>query len=257
VKLARLQQAFWEAATDPANTRHLDHLFVGTEALSAAARLGVYARMYLARQLDVLRDDFPVLATVLGDEAFEALGNAYVRTHPSIHHSLARVGARLPAYVKSLDLARADLADLAALEWARAEVYEEADAEAATPADLRALLTDDGFADAVLRVVPALRTLRLDHDVLELWRQASEGEDVPGPRETGTFVVVWRKDLDVFHVGIEADEARALALAAAGAPFSFVCEAFDHRPNSVQAAFLGIGSWFAEGWIRAPERSPS
>ena len=69
----------------------------------------------------------------------------------------------------------------------------------------------------------------------------------------GTAVAVWRKEYVVFHVAVEADEAVALRRAMSGAMLGEVCEAFADRGDAVQGALSAVASWFAEGWIAAPE----
>lgn len=250
--LAELQRLFWAGATgERPEPPALAGALAGTQALGASARLRIYADMYAWRQLDVLREDFPKLAAALGDEAFHALGRDYLRAHPSGHHSLSRLGERLEQHLKEHPAARADLADLAALEWARAEVFEEADADPASPALLHRLAAAGGFEDLALTVVPALRLLRLDFDVLALWRRIEDGLPWAAPHAARTFAVVWRKGFETFHVEVPADEAKALELAASGQPLSVVCGAFADQDDPEAAAFRAIGSWFAEGWIAA------
>lgn len=250
--LAELQRLFWASATrEGLGPVDLAAAFVGTPALAASARLGIYADMYAWRQIDVLREDFPKLASLLGDAAFHALGEAYLRAHPSAHHSLSRFGEHLEEHLRAHPGSRPDAADLAALEWARAEVFEEADAEPASPAVLHRLAAAGRFEDVALAAVPALRRLRLRTDVLPLWRRLEDGLAAPAPSAEGTAAVVWRKGFETFHVALAADEAAAFDLAASGQPLSVVCGAFAERADPVAAAFQAIGSWFAEGWIAA------
>src|SRR5258708_4485523 len=116
-------------------------LLAGTPALDATARVRIYADMFIWRQIDALRDDFPKLALLLGDGPFYAMAEDYLRAHPSRHASLSELGRELPAFLRSWsgEGGRADLADLAALEWARAKVFEEANVEPAPPEHLRAI----------------------------------------------------------------------------------------------------------------------
>jgi len=79
--------------------------------------------MYLFRLVEALREDYRLVARLLGDDAFFALCAGYVGAHPSRNPSLARLGAELPAFLRERPAPRPDLADLAALEWARAEAF--------------------------------------------------------------------------------------------------------------------------------------
>src|SRR5215510_9594225 len=98
----------------------------GRGQLGPAARIDIYAQMYYARLLDVLRGDFPRVATVLGYEQFDAVVRAYLAQHPSTHPSLRYLAHCFPTFLK--DRPEAELfpflSDLAQLEWARLTVFD-------------------------------------------------------------------------------------------------------------------------------------
>jgi len=253
VKLAEMQRLFYQLAARAPGSESIDPaaLLAGTPALDAKARVGIYADMFIWRQIDALRDDFPKLALLLGDGPFYAMAEAYLRAHPSRHASLSELGRELPRFLSgwSGEGARADLADLAALEWERAKVFEEANV-ASAPAERLRMVAGDVLPGLRLRFVPALRVLALGHDLSALWEDGAQ-PGPPSPRKEQ--VAVWRKDFEVLHAPIDADEARALDLARSGEPLGVVCEAFAARPDAVEVAFRAISSWFAEGWIRAED----
>jgi hypothetical protein len=250
VTLAENQAAFHALATrtgDP--PLPAEALLAGTPDLTAAERVAIYADMYLWRLADALREDYPKLAELLGDERFLALAEAYVREHPSDRADLGRLGRHLPAFLRRFPATeRPDLADLAALEWARAEVLLEAPA---TPAGREALaaLPYEAFPGARLVPVSALRLLVLDHDAAAVWRRIEEGEVACEPIAAATPLAVWRSGFEVFHARVEPDEARALAAALAGDPLSRVCAAFERHEDPAAAAFAALASWLDEGWI--------
>jgi YD repeat-containing protein len=228
-----------------------EEFLVGSPELPADERIGVYADMYLWRLTDALREDYPKLAALLGEERFRALAEAYAREIPSDRPDLGQFGRHLPAFLgRSPAQERADLADLAALEWARAEVFFEAPA---TPVarDSLAALAPDTFLNARLELIPALRVLALGHDAATLWRRIEDDEPADAPIADPTVVAVWRAGFEVFHGRIELDEARALEAARAGEPLASVCAAFGEREDPAAAAFAALASWFDEGWIAA------
>lgn len=250
--LAQTQAAFHALATrSAAAPLPAEDFLVGSPDLPAAERIAIYADMYLWRLADALREDFPKLANVLGDDRFFALAEAYAGEHPSDHPDLGRFGRHLPWFLRRFPAPeRADLPDLAALEWARAEVFFEAPAE---PAGREALAALDpaAFSGARLELIPALRLLRLDHDVPAVWRRLEDGEAAGPLRPTPTAAAVWRTGFEVFHSVLEADEARALELAAVSEPLVTICAAFAEREDPATAAFAALLSWFDEGWIAA------
>jgi hypothetical protein len=51
------------------------------------------------RQIEALREDFPKLAQLLGDEGFCAAAEKYLRANPSTHASLERLGRHFAPYL--------------------------------------------------------------------------------------------------------------------------------------------------------------
>ena len=250
MKLEDLQRAFFAriaqvGGADPALEREVR----SHGALSASARLDLYANMYFARLLEVLGEDFPCCAKLAG-ESFEPLVAAYVRAQPSTHFSIAELGRRFPEFLRTQALPRPDLPALAALEWARAEAVTLLDGEPVGQ-DALAALGPEAFGSARLVLTPALRVLSFDHAVLPLWRALDSGGEVPAPVPEPSHAVVWRQGFEVFHASISAEEAAALRKVGEGLPLGEVCEAFAALEDPATAAFDAIGSWFAEGMVIA------
>jgi hypothetical protein len=250
VSLARTQALFSGLVTGAgAPAGAAGRILAGSPHLPAADRLAVYAGMYRARLAEALREDHPKLAALIGEERFGALADAYALAHPSDHHDLGRFGRHLAGFLRRSPAPdRPDLADLAALEWARAEVHLEADAEPSRRGALAAL-GPESFASARLALVPALRLLSLEHDAASLWRRLEDGAPPGPPAPSPTAVAVWRAGFEVFHARLDPDEAEALARAASGEPLAAVCAAFERREDPAGAAFAALGSWLDEGWV--------
>ena len=251
MSLAETQALFHAFATRSpgASGRDPAEAFVGTTALPAAERLAIYANMYVWRQVDALREDFPKLAAVLGDDGFYDLAEGYVREHPSEDPSLSKLGRCVAEYLVDHPARRPDLPDLARLEWARAETFEAEEVPLAGIESLSAVPSAE-LAQVRIALAPAVRLLHLEHDAPALWRAIEEGAALPPPRRAEVHVAVWRKELEVFHAVLAAEEARAVELAMAGEPFGAVCEPFADRKDAVEAALWAVASWFAEGWVR-------
>jgi len=186
------ESLFWDLITAPEGVRPglealvragkadasaIESLIGGDDRLPAAERLDIYANMYFFRLLDCLREDFPRLATALGEQRFHNLATDYLLAHPSANPSLRYLGERLPVFVAGHALAResACLADLVRLEWTRADLFDAADAPALGRDDVASLAGAHG-GDLPLRTVPAFRLLRLDHDAPALWRELRDRE---------------------------------------------------------------------------------
>jgi hypothetical protein len=225
--LRELQVRFFAAVTsapafDPALLATLD----GTAALGASERPGVYAGMYQARLVDVLREDFARVLAVVGDDEFHALAVRYLARHPSTHPSVRHVGRRFAEFVGSELTLPSFLGDLARLEWARVDVFDAPDAEPLRPDDLRIVLPSDWPA-LRFRLVPACLVVECAWPVHEIWAAAGDPDDggpvrgAPAP----TAIRVWREGFAVSHAAMAPVEQQALAALQRGESFAEICEA--------------------------------
>lgn len=236
--LRELQSLFWRLLTAPEGVRKgvaelrrtgelesedLAFLVHADARLGPVARLDIYADMYFYRLRDCLAEDFPKVVARIGAARFHNLVTDYLLAHPSTHFSLRELGRALPDFLGTHPLAREFpvLSDLARLEWARVDVFDEADA---APLSRQALL--EGGASApetfALRLVPSARLLRADASVLRLWRHLHGGGDVQPDdppdtcQEQSSGICVWRKGLAVFHRALPGDEESCLEVLASG-----------------------------------------
>ena len=240
MNLAETQRLFWELLQ---GTEAPLDAFLGSPGLPAEERVAIYARMFLHRQVDALREMFPKVVAALGDEGFFEVAARYVRAHPSEHPDLGQLGRKFATF-----LDRPDLRDLARLEWARGEVFEAPPAESLSADEFARLAQDaHAFMNRDLRLIPALRLLELEHDIGFLWDETAKTAE-PQP----TRCVVWRSGFDVFHVTVDEHEARAVHLAIRGAAVGDICGAFGDAARAAEA-FQG---WLAEGWIFASRNLP-
>jgi len=267
MKLADLQQRFWRLITAPETVaKTLPELSAGDPELaplrgwiaadseaSAISRLDVYANMYFFRLLDVLRQDFPNLMKLVGDDAFHNLVTGYLLAHPSDNPSLRWLGRRFPDFVATTELmARFPAAaSLARLEWVRGESFDAEDAPIATAAALAAT-TPEAWSGMRLRMQPALRLLELDHRVLELWLALERGEaERPDAPTELTRVVLWRRGFRVYHRAAAAPELDCLRAAVNRATFAELCEALWHHvgEQTPQVAVGYLRTWLGQEMV--------
>ncbi|HYR17851.1 MAG TPA: DNA-binding domain-containing protein [Myxococcales bacterium] len=252
--LAEAQDLFAALVTGerPVDPAAREALLVGDAGLSADERARIYSEMYLFRLVEALREDYPLLARLLGEEEFFSVCAAYVRAHPSRHPSLARLGAALPGFLRDRAVPRPDLSDLAALEWARAEAFVAPDAAALDETALRSLGEDP--ASARLTLVPSIRLLSLGYDAAALWADL-EALRQPGPALPGpTWLLVWRKGFEVFHAEVSPEELAALSAVQRGATLGEACEAFAALADPARAALDALASWSGERLIARIDR---
>jgi hypothetical protein len=232
----------------------------GDERLSPLGRVAIYADMYFLRLLDVLRGAFPKVVDVLEDDAFAALATDYLEAHPSRNPSLRYLGDRLPAFMREPDAARPHtgelplwLADLAALEWQRYDVFDAADAPVLAMATLQGL-PPEAFASLPVRLVPGHRIVQTVFAVETTWRALSKGTTAGAPEASARTLLVWRQETFVYHRTVDPIEEAALALARDGTTFGVVCEAIaasleGDADEAAPIAFKLLARWVKDGLL--------
>ena len=246
--LRELQAAFWRSLTSGAAEASLLARIRSTPALGAGERFDIYARMYRDRIVDALREDFPRVAAILGDDRFRALAASYLATHPSAHPSLRHLGRELPGFIAGAAAADlpAFLADLARLEWVRGDAFDAPDVEPLGLDDLRAV-PPDRWGGLRFALVPAATLLVADWPVHEIWG-AGEGLNADAVLPRRTAVRVWRRGFAVYHAAMDGPEETALLHARAGEPFATICEVLE-TPDEAASILL---RWVEDGLIARP-----
>ena len=237
----------------------LDRVIASDQRASAVERLDIYANMYFYRIRDTLRDYFPATAAALGEAGFHNLITDYLLAHPSRHPSLREVGRHLPGFAARHALAaggRPWLGELAALEWARLDVFDRADEPALDRARLQALAPEE-FASLPLRAIRAHELVPSVHAVDDLWSAVNGGGAEsslapPAERETPAAFVVWRRETTVYHRLADAAEAEAIAWLQGGLGFGALCERLGQERSpelAAQRASAWLGQWLADGLL--------
>src|SRR3989441_113585 len=274
IDLRQAQELFWTLITAPEGVRPaiedlerrgdlegrvIDEMFTGDEALPAVERLDIYANMYFYRLLDCLAEDYPKARAALGPAHFHHLVTDYLLRHPSEHPSLRPLGRHLPQFVASHPLAGGFpwLADLARLDWARADLFDAPDAPPLSR-DALAALPQERAGEARFTMVPAFALLRFDHEVVRYWRGLDDAASGGSPEETihgratgnaaregpensdahthegpcgvatparrQSWARVWRQDFVVHHCSLDEQEAQCLDLVRSGESIARVCQ---------------------------------
>ncbi len=232
----------------------LDAVVASADA-DAGRRLGIYTHAYRARLLGVLRNDFPGLRVLAGEDEFERLARAYVEATPSTHANVRWYGARLAAFARECApwSTRAELAEMAELEWKLGLAFDAADQASVEFAALAALAPAD-WPTLRLTLHASLQRARLTRNVDAIRRAVDREEAVPAlePFASPQGWVTWRRDSIVRHRRLDDDEAAALDAVAQGATFADLCTHLCrwHAPEAVAArAATLLRRWVEDGWI--------
>ena len=190
----------------------MEQRVVATEAAGARDRLAIYVDAYRLRLLDVLRDDFPGLMALSGDEEFERLGRSYIDAHPSTYFNARWYGEGLPDFLRSTLpwSEQPALAEMALLEWGMTLAFDAVDEPIAT-AGAASGIAPERWGAMVPVVHSAVRLLRLSWNVCEI-RKAVDRKTpavAPGRLPAPQAWIVWRKDLAVYYRPLDAEIGRA------------------------------------------------
>jgi hypothetical protein len=249
--LHEVQRLLWESVAGRPGRDSIAPAFVrlvrGADDSDRKTRIRVYSDAYYLRLRDILREDFPRLASLLGAGQFDQVVASYLEQFPSEQPSVRHLGRALAEFLRQRkDIAKC-LADLAELEWARVEVFDAPDAECATIAELASISADTW---PVLRfsTIPAIRIWRAQYPVHQLW-SGTESLEVSAAE---TFIRVWRKkDFLVLHAPMDEREWAALHKVVSGEPFTAICETFADLPeiDAARETTALLARWLEDGFI--------
>jgi hypothetical protein len=261
--LAPLQEWMQAVVTHPSDVYDaadaaaiaVDDVILPSQSLHAIQRIGIYHGMYMLRMIEALTVDYAALAQFLGEHAFEHLVRDYVQQFPSRSYTFNRLGDSLPEYIASSTWKRRTfLRDLAKLELAMTQVFDEAEAEP-LPANAIASIAPEEVADARIIPIPALRLIALDYDANEAF-QAFREERPMKPRRRKSWVAVHRRDYGVYSMPLTREAYVLLESLAARETIGSAIETFHRRfrrfPEQSEL-FTWFRDWSAAGLFTAIE----
>lgn len=241
--------------------------------LTSFERLEIYNRQYWFRIVGALSEDFPALCRVLGDRQFDAMILAYLAENPSTSFSLRNLGSNLVMWLENnpgWTGPRQHLSiDVARLEWAYVEAFDNAQQPALTTDDLQRL-----HAESILSLQPHLRLLDLqypvDDFVLRVHRQKPASDIASNAVVKGgashrkkrmsniaanpTYLAVHRFDESVYYKRIHYEALLLLRAIEQRQPLGEALEAaFAKSSASADEQATLIQAWFANwselGWF--------
>lgn len=218
-------------------------------------RLGIYAFGYGQRLREALRIEYPGLAALAGDDAFNQLLDAYICACPSRHPNVRWLGRQMVEWLArdAHYATRPELAAMARLDWALSTAFDARDVASVNSTAL-ASIAPEQWPGLRFAIHPAVQTMPLDWNV-DTIRLSAGDDDTPAPAVESVddmALVIWRKDFGVRYRRLDTDEAAALAAVKANGTFGEVCELLCewHADDAVatRAVFL-LQRWFAADWI--------
>lgn len=221
---------------------------VGSDKAKVDDRLKIYSNAYRFRLIDALSDTFPSVHTLMGDDAFYEMSNAYIDAYPSHHFSLRYFGKHLKKFLLDFCQETPVLAEMAMFEWALRDSFDSVDI---IPITLVALqeVPIESWGDIYFQFHPSVSRQDLNWNTPQLWTAIEEESDPIAPiqHEYPYAWALWRKELLTYYRSLDVDEAWALDRALEGGLFSDLCEGVCEWVDEVNAPARVAG--FISQWI--------
>lgn len=222
----------------------------GRQIADLPTRFGIYTFAFRSRLEEALRDNYPVLHKVVGDEAFGEIANAYLAAHPPRHPSIRWFGDRLSEFLASHDnlIPHPAIVDLVRMEWAVRSAFDGADAPLLVATTL-AQLAPQQWADLPLRLHPTAQILSVDWQVEPIWQTLTKDEnaEVTPPVPLVHDMLIWRKELVCYWRSLDDMEASLLDGIRAEMSFGELCGACALQVGEDGAASTAIQ--YLQQWL--------
>ncbi len=141
-----------------------------TDADEALIRLAVYRNNYAHGMIQVLKDAYPVILRLVGEEFFSALAQEYARDNPPRHATMQNYGSGFPGLLANHPACNdlPFLADVARIERLYIQCFHGPDAESI---NLNHLLAEDeeDLVDVQFIRHPNVYLLTSDYPALDIW----------------------------------------------------------------------------------------
>ena len=237
----------------PQAAERLDSIVLPSKSLSSIERLDIYAHMYYARLIEVLGVEYPTTRQILGDDVFWKACRRFLERNPSKHRTLNHLSERFPDFLSRHLPAgnrRGFAVDVARIERAMEDVFDEARAEALTAAGFAAIGSDD-WQRVRLRLIPALRLLKLKFPANDYMNAVRAGKKPRQPRPHASFAIVYRRDFRVYRRDQAPGQFRLLSALVRGRTLAeAVRSSVSARGGSADKLAATLGAWFRE-WAAA------
>jgi hypothetical protein len=214
--LADRQRGFYVALLD--RTALVPPGLNGPDGEPSPRRFGIYRNNIVVSLTGVLKDTFPAVCRIVGEEFFRAMARAYVLAQPPSSPILLDYGATFPDFIAGFEPATTlpYLPDVARIERAWSEAYHAAET---TPLNASAFgeIPAENLVDICLLLHPSLRIVRSQFPALTIWRMnVDNGLPEPVDLSQCEDTLIVRPDADVEVRSMPPGGADFLGALAAG-----------------------------------------
>ena len=194
--------------------------------MAAEARHGIYRNNVFHNYREALRDVYPVVERLVGEEFFGFAADRYIPLQPSHHGNLHCFGGAFGDFLDAFPPAAGlpYLGDVARLEWSMHESFHAAD-HPAMALERLAAVPPEGLPLLTFTLHPACRLIESRFPIHRIWQANQPGNAADEAIDLGAGgvgLLVRRRDYAVELESLEAAEFALLRVFAAGRP---LCDA--------------------------------
>jgi hypothetical protein len=188
--LAELQRDFAQAVRGDAAA--VAQLGIDPAGLTAERRIGVYRNHHRISLAAALAANFPTVAKVIGEEAFQVLAVSYVALDPPRDSRVAAYGSGFPAFLERDPRSQSlvYLGDVARLDWALNVADRADDAAGFAPEHLAGV---EDLAALRFKPHPSLTLLASPYPLLRIRDVAAGRAEGVSLDSGGVDLMVWRR----------------------------------------------------------------
>lgn len=192
------QGDFAAAVLDP--ERQAPPGLVGPDGKPSTKRFNVYRNNVVASLTEALKNAFPAVARIVGDEFFAAMARIYVAEEPPTSPVMLDYGKGFPEFIGRFEPVEIlpYLQDVAQIERTWVEAYHAPEARSLTPEEF-AQISPDHLPGLRVRLHPSLRMVRSRFPSLTIW-QMNVADGVPASVDLdagGEDILILRPDAEV------------------------------------------------------------
>ena len=219
-----------------------------------SAILSVYHNGYSSRLLQALKENYPVLASILGDDDFTALATKFLHDSPSRTPSIRWFGSVLADFLlkQPQALPHPALYDLVRMEWAISTSFDAPNAEPFAVAKVLTVNPNE-WPTLRFRTHPTLHLLEMNWKVEPLWTLLTENKqtEVEVPEKHRHHLLIWRVQYTVQWRLVQQIEAQLLEAVADGKMFFELCEIASKSQAMGTAELMAsyLKTWMEEGLL--------
>lgn len=226
-------------------------LILDNSRTTRATLFGVYRNAYVGRLVEILQNEYPVLAAYCGGERFRTLAESYIAAFPSNSQNARWFGTRLLGFLQSAMPYRnnPELADIASIETAVSNAFDAADEPVL---DIGGVTRFPADAWGRLIFTPHASVSRVDvaTNAFAIWKALKD--DAPPPASLTLaepeHIIVWRQETTPLVRVMGREEAMMWTEAARGVRFEVLCEMLATFDDPDTAASRAAG--YLQGWLR-------